>query len=508
LCEDEPRVPCTSGLVVTSDWPLNYNAEGQYFGFDNAAATEFFGTPGYSSQVYPVRNSRGYRGEIKVYKSSKNCGNCGRYEKYGKSEPGDWQVGDIICHNDDDSAHGPPADHPLELCETSLQVTNGHPGKYRPKGMYFGFDNACMDLWYGSSDWHFKTIEVKAPNGKVGEVQFYKDNENCKMSCGRWIPEDLASGGDWNMNDLLVMANPRPHHTPDMCESQLQITKEVSGGSRACVDNDCVQMFFGLSSSKSKWPSSATIKSMDGKVGKIALFKDSSKCGCSCIRWSPSSAAKDGDWTFRELLYHGELDCADSTSPIKRKCKCAGESCAAGKYCYGGTCNDNRRCNVRADVGKNVFYGAKVYGHWNATTKRMSMNISHPWDVTINKVSFNGGSDTSLQYLTSNKGSWSSATGSDPCRPALVLDVPQATFFGAGSNFRITGSQLSSSLRVEASEAISVTKNGQTYNYNRSIKNTVPILVNLITKTKKLFLQKIKLVNSNGQDSLNNITRN
>ena len=95
---------------------------------------------------------------------------------------------------------------------------------------------------------------------------------------------------------------------------------------------------------------------------------------------------------------------------------------------------------------KNVFYGAKVYGKWNATTNKMAMNITHPWTVTIDKINWNGVTDTTLQYLTSNAGLWTKVE-TDPCNPAMVLDIAQTSFFGTGSKFTIAGSQLSSSIR-------------------------------------------------------------
>jgi hypothetical protein len=31
-----------------------------------------------------------------------------------------------------------------------LQVTNGYPGGYRGKGMYFGISDECAKIWYQS----------------------------------------------------------------------------------------------------------------------------------------------------------------------------------------------------------------------------------------------------------------------------------------------------------------------------------------------------------------------
>lgn len=171
---------------------------------------------------------------------------------------------------------------------------------------------------------------------------------------------------------------------------------------------------------------------------------------------------------------------------LAAECFCgtsATTSCAVGQWCYENICKTTSKCGVRADVHKNLFYGAKVYGSWNATSKRMYMNFTTPWDVTVNKIKWRSAADNSLLYLKASHGFWKIDDQTDPCKPTYELDVPQKKFFGTGSNFTITGSQLSTSLIVEAKEDISVVKNRQTYTYKRKIKNIVPVLVNLITKT-------------------------
>merc|ERR1712176_1729112 len=172
------------------------------------------------------------------------------------------------------------------------------------------------------------------------------------------------------------------------------------------------------------------------------------------------------------------------TAPLKTECSCEGETtaCAVGKFCYTGGCKDSAECTIRPDMQKNIFYGAKVYGSWDEKTKIMSMNFTTPFDVTLNSIAWKNAASQELKYSKSAAGLWTKDT-SNSCQPVYKLDVPQTTFFGQGSKFNIKGSQLSTNLRVDASETVTTIKNSQTYTYTRSIKNTVPVLVNLKTKT-------------------------
>jgi len=172
------------------------------------------------------------------------------------------------------------------------------------------------------------------------------------------------------------------------------------------------------------------------------------------------------------------------TAPLLAKCRCEGEAdeCAVGKFCYTGGCKDSPQCTVRDNVDKNIFYGAKVYGSWNASTKIMSMNFTTPFAVQLNSIAWKDAATQELKYDKAAPGLWTK-DNSNACQPVYKLDVAQTTFFGQGSKFNIKGSQLNTNLRVDASETVTTVKNQQTYTYNRKIKNTVPVLVNLVTKT-------------------------
>merc|ERR550534_2759004 len=170
-------------------------------------------------------------------------------------------------------------------------------------------------------------------------------------------------------------------------------------------------------------------------------------------------------------------------NPLTSKCSCSNNDCAVGNWCYSGACHTVAKCETRRDVHKNIFYGAKVYGKWNQTTQKMRMVFNTPWDVTVSSIAWKNSKTTALKYEAANHGVWTLDKTTDPCNQTHILDVPQTTFFGDGSNFTIKGSQLSTIIRVDASEQLSTEKNGETYRYTRRIKNAVPVLVNLITKT-------------------------
>jgi len=206
------------------------------------------------------------------------------------------------------------------------------------------------------------------------------------------------------------------------------------------------------------------------------------KCKCSGTRCDAGKWCYDG--ACHDAAKYPACPVSFQTK-LAAQCVCATDTttCAVGQWCYEGTCKSTAKCAVRTENHKNLFYGAKVYGRWNATSKRMYMNFTTPWDISVSSIKWKKTADTTMQYLSASKGLWKVDQTTDPCKYTYNLDVPQTTFFGAGSNFTITGSQLRTNLRVDATENIQVVKNAQTYSYTRRIKNTVPVLVNLVTKT-------------------------
>jgi len=171
-------------------------------------------------------------------------------------------------------------------------------------------------------------------------------------------------------------------------------------------------------------------------------------------------------------------------APLEKECYCEGETttCEAGKFCYSGGCKDSARCTLRPDIDKNVFYGAKVYGQWDASIHHMTINFTTPFDVTLNSISWKNAVTDELKFDKANHGEWK-VDHSNACEPVYILNVTQTKFFGQGSKFKIKGSQLNTILKVDATETITTVMNKQSYTYERFIKNTVPVLVNLETKT-------------------------
>jgi len=78
----------------------------------------------------------------------------------------------------------------------ALLVTDGWPNSFNEQGKYFGFDNDNADSFFGTEHWVGRH-QIYTSDGNEGEIQVWRDNTNCQMSCGRWHPLHKASAGDW-----------------------------------------------------------------------------------------------------------------------------------------------------------------------------------------------------------------------------------------------------------------------------------------------------------------------
>jgi len=133
----------------------------------------------------------------------------------------------------------------------------------------------------------------------------------------------------------------------------------------------------------------------------------------------------------------------------------------------------------------------------------MQMDIKTPADVHIQTIDWqkytktaNGYTrsdmtDTTLQYLSTNAKLWTVSgglPGGDECKTIYDLTVGTQTFFGTGSDWRLTHKtktneyEMRSSVKVKAQEDLTYSHNGMSFDYTRDIINTLPILVNLETK--------------------------
>ena len=81
-----------------------------------------------------------------------------------------------------------------------LTVIDDWPANFDSKGRYFGFSNGDANDFFGTTNWNSQRFLVQL-NNRVGYVKVWKDNTNCKMSCGRWDP--VGNAGDWNQNDVI-----------------------------------------------------------------------------------------------------------------------------------------------------------------------------------------------------------------------------------------------------------------------------------------------------------------
>jgi len=219
----------------------------------------------------------------------------------------------------------------------------------------------------------------------------------------------------------------------------------------------------------------------------------------------------------------------DNTNPTNEICGCSGNECTATQFCYDGSCHDKAAMACTADYTnaqtekcykpghedefcaandfyyagecrssgcaardkKDVFYGSKLRGEWDADNRRMNMHIKTPHDVMITEIQWKDAASTALKYSPMAPGSWTLDTTSEPCKKKYYLNVEQNTFFGSGSKFTLKGSQLKTDLIVKASQSLTEVHLGKTYRYDRKISNIVPLIVNL--KTSRKFVVTFKI---------------
>eukprot|EP00493_Phyllostaurus_siculus_P026351 UN26696 len=114
-------------------------------------------------------------------------------------------------------------------------------------------------------------------------------------------------------------------------------------------------------------------------------------------------------------------------------------------------------------------------GEFDNQSRKLSLSFDLPSDVHIQSVDWNGASTDTLSYAS---GLWTSSTVNQ-CRNTYVLNEGLSDIFGSGSLFSLSGTTLTSSIRVSATSEI--TQDGSTF--ERSYSEDIPILVGLETET-------------------------
>jgi len=201
-------------------------------------------------------------------------------------------------------------------------------------------------------------------------------------------------------------------------------------------------------------------------------------------------AASEGGYVCNCVNGYGGKHCgkssiskcsSDAYYAIKKTCRCNGKSCSEGMFCHAGGCTTSAACNVRDSVDSEFFYGAKLEGHWDPENRDMYLDLPVPGDVMVSKIKW---IDAQSQMLGFGgiASMWTKDT-TDQCKTHFKLKVNCDDFFGKGSRFTLTGKQMKTELRVDASEKVVQTIDGFAYTRNREMSNIVPLVVNLIERT-------------------------
>jgi len=91
-------LPCSKALRVTTEYPGELGQKGEYFGFDDACADEFFGTKNWKNGHWHVM-VEGKVEKIITFKEGPHCKmSCGRVTPFVSHKPNDFKLGDLIYH--------------------------------------------------------------------------------------------------------------------------------------------------------------------------------------------------------------------------------------------------------------------------------------------------------------------------------------------------------------------------------------------------------------------------
>jgi len=207
-----------------------------------------------------------------------------------------------------------------------------------------------------------------------------------------------------------------------------------------------------------------------------------------CICGTETTVCNTGQFCYNEECNSDAYrTCTESyVYPLQNDCVCGNEDelCAEHKWCYDGSCDPQARCKHRDDPEKNIFYGAKLTGSWDSTSKKMSISLPVKWDIKIKEIKWNNAQDGNiLSYSLTQPGYWVK-TQTNPCEPHYDLTIDQNLFFGNGSRFSITGNTMSTYLKVKAETVIAKRIHGYEYQYTRQITDSVPAKVDLIKQLK------------------------
>jgi len=309
---------------------------------------------------------------------------------------------------------------------------------------------------------------------------------NCKDSCPAPPADPCASvtcqnDGSCAANGATYVCNCKPEWQGKHCETPLP----------KCNENNLV----AITGAACKCAKTST--TAECAIGKYCVK------GYSCNN-SPTCAAShtvaitgvacdcgSSSCAVGKFCYDGGCHTNKGTPPctpdayyaIDTKCNCASTECAVGKFCHSGSCTSAAACTVRSDIDSEFFYGAKLEGTWNQVKREMSLVLPVPGDVKVSKITWMEAQTQNLAYdAKAATSSWTKDT-TNQCRTQFKLTVGQDDFFGKGSRFTLTGKQMKTALKVDATERVMQTIDGYSYSRKREMNNIVPLVVNLVEKT-------------------------
>lgn len=281
LGDSDESEDCSDFLRVTTNSPGHIAENGEYFGFTNECADQFFGMEWHGKKFEVIVN--GFLERILVFKDGEHCQqSCGRISPVISDHVYNFKTGDLLYHAK--LAEPCPAGY--------LQV-----GSLSMQNNIVGDDLGVMKV-ATIQECQFACEEL--PNHKCAAFMFgnedlkYKHGHYCKLS-SEPIPE-VDFGTNFRFCQRKIP-----------CSKALRVINAYPGelgqkGEYFGFDDECANTFFGTKN----WKNQHWHVTVEGKQEKIITFKEGPHCSMSCGRITPLDEHRANDFKLGDLIYHSK----------------------------------------------------------------------------------------------------------------------------------------------------------------------------------------------------------
>jgi len=280
-CRDHLMV----STMVHADLRAPNSENGEYFGFTNECADEFFETEDWHGHKYEVVVN-GFLEQVLVFRDGNHCGqSCGRISPIVSDHVYNFKEGDLLYH----ARLAEPCPEGYIQVGT-LALTNNIVG-----------DGLSTVKTENIADCQYLCEELE--NHKC--VAFMYGNEDLKYKHG-----DYCKLSEQPIPEVDFGTNFRFCQRKLPCTQALRVIDDYPGemgekGAYFGFEDACADQFFGTKNWKNQHWHVMTDRHLESpKIVKIITFKDGPHCGESCGRVLPLEDRRANDWRLGDLIFH------------------------------------------------------------------------------------------------------------------------------------------------------------------------------------------------------------